>query len=217
MNLDVGRLCAREVVQLGSLTIIALFLGTLGAFLVYLVLPGQFGTWAGWRVLLALFGGGVAFLGYGLSLTIARLLYRDWTSYHERLAEWHAAAIESYEQSGGVQVETSITEWELSASRPLHVLAVALAIQARAQSGEQNPHSVRAIEGACWLGHLRLGDVTPSQAEHMGRALADLGLVRGRAPRRAGEWVPSGTDEILARFQRNWSKVGQGYPYHEEV
>jgi hypothetical protein len=210
MDLDVGKLQARDVVQLGSLTIASLFVGCLGAYLAWLVLP-EYGTWAGWRVLLASFGGGVALLGGGCAVTVARLTYRDWTSYHERLADWHDVAITAYEYSHGQETVTETTTWELTTSAPRDILLVALSVHRSIKDGSENAHTVRALQGEKWIGReghdIRLGDVNTTQAQRMSKALVDIGLIQRGGERSAGRWVPETTDEVIERVMAGWHKI----------
>lgn len=204
MNLDVGRLYLRDVLALAGVVLGLLALGTLGSYLVYLVQPAQPAPWSGWQFVLVIFGSSVAALGFGLALVVSRLLYLDWTTYHQRLQEWHEVALDACSSTGGVETQQSYTLWELQSAQPRDVLLVALAVHVRVQAGEPTPYSVRQLDD-CWLGGLRLGDVR--NGEQMARSLEQLGLIRGRGQRKAGEWVPQTADEVLHLVQRNWSQV----------
>lgn len=204
MSLDVGRLTAREAFQLFGLAIAALAAGSLGALLSWLAYPSYISDWSGVRLVAVLFGASVALLGLGLASLTAWLGALDWISYRRRIDDYHELYLSSHQETGGIEIERSLTGFELTATNPLHVLAVALAAHRRNQAGEL-AHSVRALEGPVFLGGVRLGDVTSSEAEALSKKLADLGLIEGRAPRTAGKWVPDTIDTIVSRVADRWN------------
>lgn len=210
MQLDVGRLTITEALAVGGVALAALFVAALGGLLAWAAGPRGWETLGGiggLRFWVWLFGTLVSLVSFWLGVVVVRLTVRSWNRYEQRLQEWHDAAVAAFEDSEGQAVETTVTRWELSASVPRDVLLVALAVHSQVQAGERNAHTVRALGGDLWLGGLRLGDV--AQAERMSRTLADLGLIEGKAQRKAGEWVPSSADEVLTLVQQNWSRVGR--------
>lgn len=206
MSLDVGRLTPRDGFQLLGLAVGALAVASLGSLLAWAAFPLYPSDLSIIRLVFVVFGASVAFLGAALAWLTAWFCWRDWTFYQQRLADYHTLVLASHEQAGGVEIERSVTGWELTATNPVHVLAVALAAHRRAQAGEL-AHSVRALEGPVWLGGVRLGDVSGSEAEAISRKLAALGLVEGRAARSAGRWLPDSADEIIQRVADRWSDV----------
>lgn len=215
MNLDVGRLTVREAAGLGGLAVAALGVATVGGLIAWAAGPHGYedpANVSGWRFLLWSFGGLVAIVGWGLAVVICYLTVTDWLEYRRRLTDWHYAALDSFNQNGGVQIEQTLTQWELSAQQPLHVLAAALAVHQKVLAGEKNAHSVRQLAGPAWLGLLRLGDVPNGQAEALGKTFEQLKLITGRAPRSAGEWAPKTADDVVRLVMENWPKVKPGEP-----
>jgi hypothetical protein len=212
MNLDTGKLTARDALGIGALALGCLFAGTLGGALAWGAGPGPYGTFAqigGFRIWLVTFGWAVAALGYGLALVVSWLTWVDWTAYLRRLDDWHQVAIAAVEAADGQEVEQTFTAWELSATVPRDVLLAALAVHHRVQSGDASAHSVRALAGDCWIAGLRLGDVSSSQAAELGRVFAELGLIQGRGKRSAGSWKPDSADEVIQLVESNWGRVGK--------
>ncbi|MEB4590896.1 hypothetical protein VSS37_07900 [Candidatus Thiothrix sp. Deng01] len=207
MNLDVGRINPREALWVALLSLSSLAVGTLGAFIAWLVLPSEFASWSGWRFLFFLFGLGVALLGFGLAVVLCKLTYDDWTQYRARLNEWHIAALEAYQLSDGKEVERTLTLSDLSPSVPLHMLAVALSAHRRVAQGTANAFSVRGLEGPVFLGGVRMGDLSPSAAELAAKNLAQLGLIKGRGPRQAGEWAASSEADVVGLLVDNWKRL----------
>ena len=206
MSLDVGRLTPRDGFQLLGLAVGALAVASLGSLLAWAAFPLYPSDLSIIRLVFVVFGASVAFLGAALAWLTAWFCWRDWTFYQQRLADYHALVLSSHAQAGGVEVERQVTAWDLTATNPLHVLAVALSTHRRSQAGEL-AHSVRALEGPVFLGGVRLGDVSPSEAEALARKLAELGLIEGRAPRIAGRWVPDSAEYVLARVADRWNNT----------
>ncbi|MBV8875531.1 MAG: hypothetical protein JO014_22740 [Metakosakonia sp.] len=216
-----GRINPREALGIAVLTVSSLFVATLGALLAWWVLPsaafpyswsgmsdGMYGSaWSGWRVTFFLFGAFVAVLGLGLGVTLVQLTYQDWVEYRRRLNAWHAAALEAYTANDGKETERTMVLTDLSPALPLHMLAVALSAHRRVIQGTSSAFSVRALEGPVFLGGVRLGDLSPSAAEQASKNLAALGLIKGRGPRQAGEWVPQSESEVVGLLVDNWKKV----------
>lgn len=207
MNLDVGRLTARDAAQLLGLAVGALAVGAVGGLLAWLAWP-DFSSWTGWRFIFVSFGGAVALLGIGLAVITALFAVRDWLAYQDRLADYHMLAMASHEQTGGVEVERVITGWELLTDRPLHALGVALAVHERVSKGEASPFSTRQLEGPVWLGGVRLGDLTSAGAEQTSKLLSDVGLVTGRQARQAGRWAAISEQDVIRAVVRGWAKRG---------
>lgn len=208
MNLDVGRPVARDVVRLAALSFGFLSLGTLGGFIFWGATPaGVYSPWSGWRVLLLLFGGSVALVGFGLGVNLARLMVHDWKSYHRRLDDWHYAALEAYEQAQGQETHVQTSAWELTTSAPRDMLLVALALHYEVQKGNTSAHTVRALTGDKWLGGIRLGDINTTQAQRMSKALVDMRLVKGKEGRSAGTWTPESPEQVIELVMNNWSRV----------
>jgi hypothetical protein len=214
MNLDVGRLTILEAVHVGSLAVGALAVGAVGGLVAQAALPGRFETFAsaGWfRLWFFLFGFAVAFVGFGLSVTVTWLSVRSWLRYENRLQEWHEVSIDAFVGVDGALTEQTVTMWELTASNPLHVLGAALAVQAR-QSGSAGAPTVRSLQGDMWLPSpdgkmVNLGEVNTTQAQRMSDVFTQLGLIEGKEPRKAGRWVPGSADDTLRIVAANWHKV----------
>lgn len=208
MDLNVGRLTARDAAQLLALSVGALAVGAVGMLLAWLCLPDYMSDLSGWRVVFMAFGLSVSVLGVGLAVITAWFYWRDWTFYHERLADYHQLYVESHQTTGGVEVERTITGWELMTDRPLHVLGVALAVHERVMKGEASPFSTRQLEGPVWLGGVRLGDLTPATAEETSKLLSDVGLIKGRQARQAGRWSADSEQDVIKAIVGKWARRG---------
>lgn len=209
MSLDVGRLTARDAAQLFGLSIAALAVAAIGGLLAWLAWPDYVG-WSGWRVVFVSFGLAVGGLGVGLAVVVGRLSVRDWTSYQQRLDDIHQLYLESHEQAGGVEIERTLTGWELTLDKPLHVLALALSVHERVMQGDQTAFSERKIgaDGSIWLGGVKLGQISQGAAAEGSRLLADVGLIQGRGPRQAGRWAAQSTDDVIRAVTRDWARRG---------
>ena len=207
MSLDVGRINPRETVQLLSLTVGCLLVVPLAALVVWVAWPSEFASWSGFRLVFVLLGVLVGTLGLVAGVVVYWLMLVDWFEYRSRLADWHQVSLDGYVAAGGQETHTELTQWELSPSLPLHVLAAALSVHRRAQEGTPSPWSVRRLEGPVMLAGVRLLDVSASAAVDLANNFAALGLVQGRGERKAGEWVPRSEGEVVELVARNWRKV----------
>lgn len=207
MNLDVGRLNPREAVQLLGLTVGALCVVPFAALLAWVAWPDVYGSWSAVRLMFAVFGLVLAALAFLVACVVYYLMIVDWFDYRTRLADWHNAALVAIESTGGVERHTDITEWELSPSVALHVLAAALSVHRRVAEGVATPWAVRKLEGPLMVGGVRLLDVSSSAAVDLANNFATLGLVAGRGDRKAGEWVPKNETEVVELVAQNWRKV----------
>lgn len=206
MSLDVGRLTARDGFQLFGLAVSALAAGSLGALLAWSAYPAYLSDWNGVRFIAVAFGVSVALLGVGLAGLTAWFGVLDCVTYQQRLGEYHRLYIKSHSSAGGLEIERSVTGFELTATNPLHVLAAALVAHKGNLDGK-SAHSVRSLEGPVFLGGVRLGDISPTEAEAISKKFADLGLVEGRAPRQPGRWVPETTEYIVSSLAERWNRT----------
>jgi hypothetical protein len=213
MNLDVGKLTIMEAAQLGGLAVAALFVASLGGMMSWGAGPSSAETLAnlgGFRFWVWFFGTSVGLVAFGLGTAVVVLTVRSWLRYENRLEEWHNVAIDAVIDNDGIEVSRTMTQWELSTTNPRDVLLVALAVHARHMAGESNAHTVRELSGAVWLENIRLGDIASGQGERFSKTLSELGLVKGKAPRKAGDWaVDGGPEKVIEIVATNWSKVGK--------
>jgi hypothetical protein len=157
-------------------------------------------------------GNGISVVSLILGGVVLWLTVRSWLRYESRLADWHDVSIAAYDDAGGIAVETTVTAWELHANDLRSLLLLVVSLQAAYQGGESTPHSVRSLAGPRWIHdeqgrQHRLGDVNQHQAEQLARQLAALGLVEGRADRRAGTWVAQSYDQAIDLTLSNWHRV----------
>lgn len=207
VELDVGRLTARDAYQFGVLAVGSLAIAALGGLLARLAVPGPYGELSALRLVLLVFGLAVLVVAFGLAVIVCWLTVTDWLAYRQRLSDWHYAALSAYEAQDGREVAQTLTVTDLSSSLPLHVLAAALSVQRRMLQGEPNPFATRQLEGPLFLGGVRLGDVSPTTAEQLPRVFAQIGLIKGRGPRQAGEWTAKSEADVVKAVVDNWGKV----------
>lgn len=200
MNLDTGRIDAREAVALFGVTVVGLAVSTVGWLLVWVATPAANGG----TFIVLVFGGSVGVMGLALAWVVWRLAVRSWDSHEKRLQDWHDVCIEAHEVNQGLERTRTVRQWDLCVDEFQHVLLVALAVHRRVQGGERTPWSVRNLGGAVWLGSRRLGDVPTGDAERMRQRLVDLGLVTGAGERKAGAWAPVTADEVIDRVKGGW-------------
>lgn len=199
INLDTGRLDLRRAVGAAGFTLAALLVASGGGWIVVASTSGY--TPNGFGVFL---GGGITLVALAFGSVVVWISISEWTDHRARVADWHEQALWERQQSGGSERIEHVSEWELTTSNPAHVLLAALSVHLRRESGATTPWSVRQLYGPVFLAGQRVGGISKGNAELMGKQLATLGLIEGRAEREAGDWVPTSADELITLVVKNW-------------
>lgn len=210
MALDAGKPHAKDALLSGGVTLAFWGVATLGGWLASLFGPHAFegiGEIGVPRMIGFGFGLIVGLAGLGLGLDFARLTRRGWLDYQERLQEWHAVAVDAYQQQGGQVQEELTNEWELRADKPDEVWWFITAMHNQVQAGSDAPWVLRQItaEGV-WFGNRKIA-INTNQARLMVENCATMGLITGRTERHPGRWVPESLDDAAMIFERNAKKV----------
>jgi hypothetical protein len=192
VDLNAGRLDITRAILAGGFVVLALLVVLTGVWIF---------SWAESRILL-FFGAMLAAIGFTLGAVVLWVSVSEWVDHRRRVADWHALALESYARLQGAETIQHVSEYELSADNPAHILLAALMVHMRIQAGESTPYSVRSLHGPYFLAGRRVGNMSKLSAELMSRKLAQLGLVDGRSPGLAGAWLPQSADEILEAIAR---------------
>lgn len=191
MDFEDGRLKARESVYLFGVCVLGLGTGAIGGLIAHASWP----LLGGFRVVMMLFGMSVGLLGVLLCITIWGLATRSWGNHEYRLERIFEAYLESYNKMNGSEKTITHRQWDLIPDNTAHVLLVAIATHYRYEQGEATPWSLRQLDGACWLGTKRFGDVR--DAERMRKALLEYGLVTDASERKAGRWTAQSYDDVV--------------------
>lgn len=207
MDLDAGRLTLEDARQLGLMALVALAISTVGGLLARLTLPSSVSELAGLRFVLFLFGLAVLVVAFGFAVLVCWLMIAEWLDHRARRDRWDAASLKAYVAREGLEVEQTVSVTDFTVSRPMHVLTAALMVHRSVVAGEEFPYSTRRLEGPAFLDGVRVGDVPKSTAEELPRVFAKLGLLAGRGPRQAGEWVPKSETEVVRLVTKNWGKL----------
>lgn len=210
MAMDAGKPTAREAMLSGGVALAFWGVAALGGWVASLFGPhgfeglGEIGV-ARWIGLA--FGCLVGLAGLALGLDFARLTRKGWLDYQERLADWHAVALEAWERSEGQATEELTNEWELRADKPDEVWWFITAMHAQVQQGQEAPWVLRSITSdGVWFGNRKLA-INSNQARLMVDNCATMGLITGRTERHPGNWKPATLEEAAEIFSRNGKKV----------
>jgi len=198
MNLDAGRINAREATYLMGVSVVAALVAALGGILIASMIPVK-GTW---QLVILIFACVITWFGLAFAFGVKRLGFQSWESYEMRLAEWHEEAIEAYHHAHGEETTRTIRQWDLLDHDFNHVLLASLGTHYQVTHGASTPWSRRQL-GAVWLGTRRLGDVRNNEA--MRRRLIDMGLVIHAGERQAGQWAATTYDDVIELICKNWS------------
>jgi hypothetical protein len=195
IDLDAGRLDVVRAALAGFFVLAALLLASLGGWLLARM-------WA-YSLLGVVVGFVLAVVGLLFGSVVLWVSVREWLDHRERVADWHAVALDNYADAGGEVVE-HVSEWSFTASNPAHVLLMALWVQRAIADGRDTPWSNRSLAGPMFISNRRVGDLTRPAAEEMGRQFARLGLIAGRSERYAGDWVPTSEAEVISSVWDGW-------------
>ena len=213
MNLDQGKIDAKEAFVMAGFSLASILIMALGGILVVWSSPKMSYDWTWYRAIGMLTGALIALMGLRFSWAMSNLMLHSWRAYHDRLYEWHTAELDMYKAQQGVETVTEISQLELTPNVAGHVLLTALAIQHRLQTQDvrQALWSVRALEDKLYLdggqNSILLGEITGTKPELMSTRLAQLGLVRNRKEGSAGDWTPQSYEDVFSIIAKNWSKL----------
>lgn len=200
MNLDAGRLLVREAVRVVALDIMALIGASVFASIFLLsayAAANTTGVLRGVCIVLALAFFAVSLLICGGAGALTAHCIQDWRDYQGRLKAWHLAELEAYRAAGGAQVDRQLSVKALTIAEPGHVLWVALALAEKIRNGQAEEPSVAALAGDVWVGRVKVGELSRTQAEDFARALAQVGVIKGRRPGKAGQLATTNPAELI--------------------
>lgn len=199
MDLDAGALNIKQAVIVLCFVGMCMVVVALGLGLAVLV------VWrGGYWLVLGLLGLLVAFVALAMAGVVFWLAVRAWYDHRERLIEWHNTAVDGYVNSGDRGIVAEPNDWSFSAESPVHMVWLAVQLHEQVVGGAETPYSVRNLVGLhLWRGR-RVGELTKSEAERVGRKLAALDLIEGRMEGYAGRWVPRSAGEAAERVLKGW-------------
>lgn len=212
MNLDHGRIDAKEAFVMAGFSLASILVMALGGILLVWASPKESYELNAYRIIGMLTGGLISLCGLRFAWSMSSLMLHSWHAYHSRLADWHNAELYAYEQQQGVETVTEVSQLELTPSVAGHVLLTALAIQHRLQTQDvhQALWSVRALEDKLYLdggtNSVLIGELNGTKPEQMSNTLAQLGLVKNRREGVAGDWVPQDYNDVFNILAKNWHR-----------
>lgn len=198
ISLDHGRLDIARIALSGSFT-----LGSLVCSFFFLWLASR--NWGG-SALLVVFALLLSIVCLVFAGVVMRVSLLEISDHRSRVADWHAAALEAYSESGQ-EVVQHMSETALSPSKVGDALLLAIYVHMRLSEGAVTPWARRNLSGALFIADRRAGDVSDIAAREFADTFARMGLIVGRSERSAGEWAPRSADEVVSLVSRNWSKT----------
>jgi len=194
IDLNAGRLDLGRAALVGAYGLAALVI-SLGAWWLFGVAANglvQFGALV------------VGLVGLGIGAIVIFVAVGEWLDHRRRVAEWHTASLATWRQLAGAEQSYTVSEWDLSAENPAHVLLAAILVTRQLHSGSEVPHATRRLVGPYFIAGRRVANLSKHGAEDMARKFAHLGLIEGRGPGDAGVWVPQTADEVLNLIESRW-------------
>lgn len=215
VDLETGKLSWRDGTMVGAFTLSCLLVSSLGGLLTFATMPSYTGEiLSPWQLLLMGLGATVGITASIFGLTAAFVTIRGWIMHMIRVEKWDALKQKAFKEQGGKEVERTAAAWELDADVPLHMLALIVSLHFRVMRRQGSaPWAIRNMEGPVILpgdtSSRSLLTVSEHEAREAGQMLAQLGIVRDRGSKSAGEWVPDTLEDAVQLLAENWRKVGQ--------
>lgn len=213
VDLEHGALEAGRVVELWLVVLAALGVASVGGLLA----AWGWNAWGSLWPWLAGAGAWLFWLGLGVGLVslstagaVLVLAGRGMYQHQLRVERWDAAQLAAYKQNGGQETHREYTERTLTTAQPMHVLAVALAVAELVRTEGGTPWSGPQLVGPVRLGNVKLGELGKREAEEMGRALAEMGVITGRGKGTAGQLVTTDPQQLVQLVTRNYGRYVPG-------
>lgn len=197
VNLDEGRLDIRRAAMAGGFTLGALLIAALGAWVATTAYEAD-------QRFIAVVGLGVSLVALGFGGVVLYVSLNESLDHRRRLQDWHEVTLSAWEQQGASETIEKVSEIEMTSDNPMHVLAMALYLHMLVKAGNETPWAVRKLNGPFFLANRRVGDISKGTAEEMGKRLAQLGIIEGRAERSPGRWVPESSDQVVDLVMKRW-------------
>lgn len=214
MNLDTGKIDGKEAFIMAGFSIASILVMAIGGILLVWSSPKYSYDWTWYRGIGMMTGGLISLCGFRFAWSMSGLMLHSWHAYHQRLADWHDAELQTYLDQRGVETEVTFSQTEILPEVAKDVLITALLIQYRLQRDQRYQHapwSTRGLEEKLYLDSnanaILIGELRGTKPEVMSSHLAALGLVINRKPGHAGEWAMQSFEEIFDRVGRNWGKI----------
>jgi hypothetical protein len=101
-----------------------------------------------------------------------------------------------------VIVEEERSEWSLRVNDARDMFLIVMYIYLQVRAGKRTPWSIDNLtRDPLYFGtntkDRLIGTLSDHEARKVGEELARMGLVRGRAQKTAGDWVPSSADQTI--------------------
>lgn len=236
MDFNAGKPNPKDALFNSGLTLLFVLVAAIGAWISIVfgprsgesALPMEY-NFIGWaRAIGLLMGWATAATCIRFALSYGSITEKGWTSYYNRLEDWHTISIAAFRDQGGQEVEDTLTTWELRPTLARDVLAVALCIHRemrldRATRAYEWPYSTRGLDRSLYLSseskgnQVLIGSLTGTRPEEVNAIFTQLGLIRGAKPGYAGAWAPRNEGEVIELVASNWNKLGKKYMVEPEV
>ena len=212
MNLDAGRPALAEAVKLFLFTGAAWLVccaGLLAVAAVWGGSPYEHRALTLLRYFVGASGAGLAALAVFYGGAMGHVFVSEWYGYQLRRDAWHRAELRAYSQAGGQVVDRQLTVKALTVQEPAHLLLVALALAEKIRNGQAREPSLTALQGDIWCGRVKVGELSKPAAEEFLTAMAQMGVIKGRKPGKAGQLAALDLGEVYQLVTTRAGRVRQ--------
>lgn len=177
-----------------ALHIVGAVIGAAVGAAVYAVCaPGPYDYQPGaWRFIGAYTGGALAIASGGYGLVWFAIDLWAMISYQFFLHAYRMVELDNRRETQGLEVEESITEWELDTDNARDLLVAIIAMQWQVNNNRRAPWAHRVLtEDGLWFDRRKLADVGDWQARRLPDVLSQMGYISDRSgdERKAGNWT----------------------------
>lgn len=163
--------------------------------------PGEFDYSPGaWRYIGSYAGGALAIASGGYGVVWFAIDLWSMIAYQAFLTQARQVELENRRENKGIEIEESVTEWELDTENVRDLIVAVISFQLAANHNEQGRWTHRSLtENGLWFGRRKLADVTDWQARRLPDVLSKMGYIEGRSGemRQAGDWAIKPVDHDL--------------------
>lgn len=199
MDYNAGKPEWRELLPLFGVALLGVVVATVGGALLIWAWPRSEYDASGWNWLGLAAGGALVWAGASWFRSLRATLVRSYTSWHDRIDDWHEAELQKYKDGDGRLVAQQISEW---AYNPLDLRSLLLGYIAVLATNPAKLTIEELYKNGLWLSvdhrMVKVLTFTQDSAEQFLNLMAEAKVIEGRGPRVAGRvMIAQPRDQVL--------------------
>jgi hypothetical protein len=199
MDYNAGKPVWRELLPLFGVVLVALAVAAAGVTGLIAAWPRDSYEASAWHWLGMATGAAFAWGGGTVAWSLRATLVRSYTSWQDRLADWHEAELEKYREGDGRLVAQQVSEW---AYNPLDLRSLLLGYVAVLATNPAKLTIDALQKNGLWMKiehrDMKVLTFTQDGAEQFLALLARARVIEGRGPRQSGRvLIDEPRDQVL--------------------